>query len=178
LSPDVFTVRQAQGGDEDTLRTVRIEALIDAPEAFGSTLERELARTPEDWRRWMSPGCVFILYDEDTARGLVAGAAREDDPSVVQLMAMWVHPSLRGTGAAGALVAALVTWADAKGACEVQLRVVKANARACRLYEREGFRQFGSEIVRPRDGVVEIEMRKSLPVDDAAFVDEERNRWR
>lgn len=158
----MFTVRQARGGDEATLRAVRIEALTDAPDAFGSTLERELARTPEDWRRWMSPGSVFILYDKDTARGLVAGAAREDDPSVVQLMAMWVHPSLRGTGAAGALVAALAAWAGAQRAREVRLRVVKANARAHRLYEREGFRQFGGEIVRPRDGVVEIEMAKCV----------------
>jgi GNAT superfamily N-acetyltransferase len=156
----VFTVRQARGGDEDTLRAVRIEALTDAPEAFGSTLERELSRTPEDWGRWMSPGVVFILYDEDTARGLVAGAAREDDPAAIQLMAMWVHPSLRGSGAAGARVAALQRWASARGAREVQLRVVKANERARRFYEREGFRQFGEEIIRSRDGVVEIEMRR------------------
>jgi len=169
-----LSVRRAAAGDEPVVRALRLAALADAPEAFGSTLERELARTAEDWRRWMSPGSVFILYDEDTARGLVAGAAREDDPSVVQLMAMWVHPSLRGTGAAGALVAALVAWAGAKGAREVQLRVVKANARACRLYEREGFRQFGGEIVRPRDGVVEIEMRRSLAMDVA--VKDQRDR--
>src|SRR3954470_5331273 len=99
-----MNVRRAVAGDEAVLRDVRIEALRDAPEAFGSTLERELARTPEDWRRWMSPGAVFILHDAGCARGLVAGARREDDTSVIQLMAMWVHPSLRGSGAAGALV--------------------------------------------------------------------------
>ena len=38
----------------------------------------------------MSPGTVFILYDAGgQARGLVAGAAREDDPPAMQLMAMW-----------------------------------------------------------------------------------------
>ena len=158
----MFTVRQAQPGDEDTLRAVRIEALSDAPEAFGSTLERELARTSEDWRRWMSPGAVFILYDGDQACGLVAGAAREDDPAVVQLMAMWVHPSRRGSGAGGALVAALIDWARAQGAHEVQLRVVKTNQRARRLYEHQRFRPFGGDIVRPRDGIVEIDMRRPL----------------
>ena len=155
-----FAVRQAAPGDEDVLRNVRIEALTDAPDAFGSTLQRELARTPEDWRRWMSPGTVFILYDDGgQARGLAAGAARDDDPAAVQLMAMWVHPTLRGSGAAGALVAAVRAWASGRGAREVQLRVVRDNDRARRLYEREGFRQFGDEIIRPRDGVVEIEMR-------------------
>jgi len=160
-------VRQAQPGDEAVLRDVRIEALTDAPDAFGSTLERELARTPEDWRRWMSPGAVFILYDAGQARGLVAGASREDDPSVVQLMAMWVHPSLRGSGAAGMLVSALAAWAAATGAREIQLRVVKGNLRARRAYERHGFRVFGREIFRPRDGVLEVEMRVEAINDPA-----------
>lgn len=155
-------VRRAVAGDEATLRDVRLQALRDAPEAFGSTLERELARTDADWRRWMTPGAVFMCFDAGTARGLVAGAAREDDPSAVQLMAMWVDPALRGSGAADALVTALVDWAAAEGAREVRLRVVKANARACRLYERHGFRRLVDEIVRPRDGVVEVEMRRPV----------------
>jgi GNAT superfamily N-acetyltransferase len=145
-------------GDEAVLRDVRIAALTDAPEAFGSTLERELARTPEDWRRWMSPGTVFMLYDAGQARGLVAGAAREDDPSAIQLMAMWVDPALRGSGAADALITALVAWAVSASAREIRLRVVKENSRARRAYERHGFRPVGDEIIRPRDGVVEIEM--------------------
>ena len=155
-------VRRTVAGDEAVLRDVRLQALRDAPEAFGSTLERELARTPEDWRRWMSPGSVFILYHDDQPRGLVAGAAREDDPSAIQLMAMWVHPSLRGSGAARALVAALLAWASERGAREVRLRVVKANERARRFYEREGFRRFGDEIISPRDGIVEVEMQRTI----------------
>ena len=51
-----FRVRRAVMGDEGVLRALRIEALTEAPEAFGSTLERELARTTEDWRRWMALG--------------------------------------------------------------------------------------------------------------------------
>jgi GNAT superfamily N-acetyltransferase len=153
-------VRRAIPGDEATLRDVRLQALREAPEAFGSTLERELGRTPEDWRRWMAPGATFIFYEAGTARGLVAGARREDDAAVVQLMAMWVDPARRGSGAADALVSALLAWADGEGARAVSLRVVKANGRARRLYERHGFQLAGPEIIRPRDGVVEIEMQR------------------
>jgi GNAT superfamily N-acetyltransferase len=142
------------------LREVRLQALRDAPEAFGSTLERELARTDEDWRRWMAPGATFILYQSGTARGLVAGARREDDAAVVDLMAMWVDPALRGSGAADALVSALIAWAAAQGARDVRLRVVRSNDRARRLYERHAFTIVGPEMVRPRDGVVEIEMQR------------------
>jgi ribosomal protein S18 acetylase RimI-like enzyme len=155
-------VRRAAPGDEAVLREVRLQALRDAPDAFGSTLERELARTHEDWRRWMSPGAVFLLYDDGQVRGLVAGAAREDDSSAIQLMAMWVDPALRGAGAADALVSALLAWAAGEGGREVRLRVVKDNARALGVYERHGFRRVGPDIVRPRDGVVEVEMKLPL----------------
>ena len=43
-------IRRAVIGDEGVLRDLRVQALTDAPEAFGSTLEREMARTIEDWR--------------------------------------------------------------------------------------------------------------------------------
>ncbi len=68
-----FTIRRAGIGDESTLRRLRLEALTDAPEAFGSTYSRELARTTADWQRWFSPGVTFILDADDGARGLIAG---------------------------------------------------------------------------------------------------------
>ena len=159
---DATVVKRAVAGDEAALREVRLQALRDAPEAFGSTLERELARTGDDWRRWITPGATFILFESATARGLVAGSRREEDAAVVELMAMWVDPALRGSGAADALVSALVAWAAAEGAREVRLRVVKRNDRARRLYERHAFKTIGPEIIRPRDGVVEIEMQRRV----------------
>jgi len=37
-------VRRAQIGDEAVLRDLRLRAMLDAPDAFGSTYEREAAR--------------------------------------------------------------------------------------------------------------------------------------
>ena len=155
-----MVVRRAAIGDEPTLRALRLQALTDTPEAFGSTLERELARTTADWQRWMSPGATFILDASGAAKGLIAGAFDADHAGAVQLIAMWVDPALRGTGAADALVSALLAWAAVEGARAVRLRVVKANERAIRFYERHGFRASGPDIVRPRDGVLEIEMAR------------------
>jgi hypothetical protein len=53
--------RRAALGDEPVLRELRLQALSEAPDAFGSTYERELARTTSDWQRWLSPGVTFIL---------------------------------------------------------------------------------------------------------------------
>jgi len=155
-------VRQAVPGDEAALRAVRLRALRDAPTAFMSTIDRELDRTPEAWRRWMEPGVTFLLEasdDDAEPAGLVAGVQDAAEPDVAYLLAMWVDPSMRGTGAAGALVTALVAWAAALPATAVRLHVVETNVAARRLYEQHGFRPTGERIVRARDNVAEIEMQ-------------------
>lgn len=155
-------VRRAYVGDEPVLRELRLQAMTDAPDAFGSTYERELARTTADWRRWLFPGATFIVEISDTARGIVAGQRDTDDPDVVHLMAMWVHPTLRGTGAALALVAAVLEWARAENARIIRLDVMRANDRARRLYARAGFRVTGHESLRARDGQVEVQMERTV----------------
>ncbi|HYW72264.1 MAG TPA: GNAT family N-acetyltransferase [Pyrinomonadaceae bacterium] len=151
-------MRPAIVGDEPTLRELRLQALSEAPEAFGSTYERELARTTADWQRWLSPGITFILEQERVPRGLVAGAFDQEDPAVAYLLAMWVHPDLRGTGAADVLVTRLLNWAADRKARLVRLDVVASNQRARGLYGRHGFRVTGHQTIRERDGAVEVQM--------------------
>lgn len=155
-------VRRAVVGDEPNLRELRLQALSDAPDAFGSTYERELGRTLWDWRRWLSPGVTFILEGPEGASGIVAGSRDAGDPTIVRLMAMWVHPSIRGSGAGDALVAAVFSWAQAESARVVQLDVVGRNLRARRFYERNGFRLTGRENVRERDGEIEVQMERAV----------------
>lgn len=151
-------VRRAVAGDESILRRIRLEAMLDAPDAFGSNYERELQRTEADWRRWLSPGATFIL----DAGGIVAGVRDQVDAHVVHLMAMWLAPSLRGTGASDLLVAAVVAWGKAEGARCVRLEVIETNHRARRLYERCGFRPTGHETRREHDGRVEVRMERPV----------------
>ena len=154
------SVRRAALGDEAILRELRLEALCEAPDAFGSTYEREVARTTADWGRWMSPGVTFILSEPAGARGMVAGVRDETDPAVVHLMAMWVHPQIRGSGGADELVAAVIAWAESVGAKLVRLKVIQGNDRARHFYERMGFCPTGKEEVRERDGLIEVQMER------------------
>jgi ribosomal protein S18 acetylase RimI-like enzyme len=77
-------------------------------------------------------------------------------------MAMWVHPLLRQTGAADALVVALLTWALECKADRVRLMVISSNGRARGLYARHGFHPTGHQATRERDGAIEFEMERPL----------------
>jgi GNAT superfamily N-acetyltransferase len=153
-------VRRAVLGDEMILRELRLQALRDAPEAFGSTYERECGRTTAEWQQWLSPGATIVLYELTAARGMVAGLRDETDPAVVHLMAMWVHPAIRGSGGADELVSAVISWARSANAKLVRLKVIRGNDRARHFYERMGFRSTGHEGVRERDSVIEIQMER------------------
>ncbi len=156
-------VRKAVSGDEPILRRLRLAAMTDSPEAFGSSYEREAARTSDDWARWIANGSTFLA--ESTAgvpNGLAAAIPDRDDRAVVHLMAMWVGPDARGTGAADALIAAVVRWARAHGARTVRLAVEKQNARARRVYARNGFAATGRETAGTRPGMIEVEMEVEL----------------
>lgn len=159
---ETFRIRRAESGDEPLLRQIRLEALSEAPEAFGSTLDRERARTLVDWQKWLSPSATFVLETATGPKGIAAGVPDSTDPAVVHLMAMWVHPALRGSGAASALVQAVLAWAEGRGASSVRLDVVDGNDRARRLYERHGFEVTGQIAMRPRDSAREVQMERRI----------------
>jgi ribosomal protein S18 acetylase RimI-like enzyme len=155
-------VRRAIAGDEPILRALRLEAMSDAPEAFGSTYDREIARTAADWQRWVSTGATFIAEHAGMPKGIVAGTHDAADPAIAHLMAMWIHPDLRRSGAAGALVTAVLSWARETGARAVRLMVIQTNERARRCYENNGFLVTGNRSIRGRDGAIELEMERML----------------
>jgi ribosomal protein S18 acetylase RimI-like enzyme len=84
------------------------------------------------------------------------------DPSSIYLISMWVRPAARGSGAADALIGAVIAWAERQGASAVVLDVGQDNLRARRAYERHGFRATGHVWRRERDGVIEVHMRRPL----------------
>ena len=158
-----FEIRRAAAGDETALRSLRIQALSDAPSAFGSTLDRELARTPAEWTSWLSPNAIFFAESEAGAAGMAAGVRDAQTEGLVWLMAMWLHPDLRGSGAADRLVETVLSWSAEVGGERVRLDVVQTNAAAIRLYERHGFRRTGHAVTRARDGATEMRMERVLP---------------
>jgi pimeloyl-ACP methyl ester carboxylesterase/ribosomal protein S18 acetylase RimI-like enzyme len=139
-------VRRARAADWEALRDLRLHALADAPDAFASTLEAELAFPEAEWRRRAAGGPAsarFIARDGGADVGLAAIFAEPATPRRMHLVSMWVDPRHRRRGLARALVDQALRWAVERQAREVILWVVDGNSSARRLYERVGFRPTG-----------------------------------
>jgi GNAT superfamily N-acetyltransferase len=147
-------VRRAGTGDEDVVRSVRIAALTDAPDQFGSTLERELARDAEGWTDFVTRGALFLLERDGDAVGIAGGLPDGDE---LELVSMWVAPDARGTGGGDALVQAVIHWAGGRA---LVLGAIDGNEPARQLYERNGFVATGETWLRERDGATGFTMRR------------------
>ncbi|HEX2783869.1 MAG TPA: GNAT family N-acetyltransferase [Ilumatobacteraceae bacterium] len=160
-----FSVRRLEPQDHELLRAIRLRALSLEPHSFGSTFERESAFTEDTWRNRLRPaGNPHFARFDDSGQpiGLVAGMLDEEDHQIGGLVGMWVDQHARGTGTADALVTAIVEWAMAQGCVAVRLKVTDGNARAERMYHRNGFEHTGRTFIRGRDGFPEIEMERQL----------------
>jgi len=129
-------------------RDLRLRALRDAPDAFGSTLEAEAARTDEDWAQRATRAAVgdadqaWIAAHAEVACGLVWGKRVAED--TVEVFQMWVAPQARGLGAGRCLLEAVVAWARELGVARVCLGVTAGESAAARLYRSHGFRPVGA----------------------------------
>ncbi|CAM9526140.1 unnamed protein product [Ectocarpus fasciculatus] len=152
--------------DWERVKDIRLKALADAPDSFGSTFADESKLTDEQWMaRSLTPKAAqFIAYTDNGSRavGLIVGARNRDGPeSTAGLYSMWVAPDARGLQVGHALVETVKTWVKEQGVYDrILLDVSNNNTAAIRLYESCGFRPTGNEgtLPPPREHISEHEM--------------------
>jgi GNAT superfamily N-acetyltransferase len=146
----LLSVRRLTPADWRDYRELRLRALEDSPDAFGSLLEYEQPRADADWQQRVDgrAGSALqfpvVAVHAGAAVGLAWGRIDPAHPDVAHLYQMWVAPEHRRGGAGAMLLDAVINWARAAGARRVALRVTIGNSSATRLYTRAGF-QAGSE---------------------------------
>ncbi|GAB3871662.1 GNAT family N-acetyltransferase [Kibdelosporangium lantanae] len=140
-------VRPIGPDDWRTYRDIRLAALADAPMAFGSSLAREREFTESVWRRRLTTARTFLGYVADKPLAVAAGLVLPDGDA--ELIAVWAHPSARGTGLGEAVVRAVMTWAQAYP--RLWATVASTNPGAERLYARLGFERSGITQPNPHD---------------------------
>ena len=166
-----IVVRRVRATEGTQLRTLRLQALTDAPMAFGSMLADEQARPEQEWRERAATSAAgvdrvtFIAEHGALWVGSATSLLDESTPAerTAWVVGMWVHPDVRRRGVARALLSAVATWAGERGADVLQLHVTETNATAIGLYERLGFRASGQPQPLPHTpGVRENHMRCPL----------------
>lgn len=160
---------QLTAGDGPRLRSIRLRALRDAPDAFGATLEEASALAMETWSTQVVELPTFVAVKDDNDVGLVRCARDQSRIDTAWLISMWVAPDVRRTGVGAALVDLVIEWARTNGISRLLLDVADLNAPAIALYERKGFKPNGDvgALPAPRQHIREHQRELRLrTVDD------------
>lgn len=158
-----------------TYRDLRLRALAESPDAFGSTFEWESVRPDPEWARRLEAGArsptdlPLVARVGEEAVGLAWGRIRDTELDVAHLFQVWVAPEHRGRGIARMLLDVVVAWAREAGACHVALDVTCGDSSAMRLYTQAGFRPSGDpQPLRPGSPLLKQPMRLVLSAQTGA----------
>jgi ribosomal protein S18 acetylase RimI-like enzyme len=143
------TVRRLRADETTLLKTLRLRALAESPDAFGDSVAVARARPDSYWtemtRSVTEPDrhAMFLAEDAAAAVGIAFGLVDRERADRAHLGGMWVDPAARRRGAGRALVDAVLAWAHERRFRDIVLWVAEGNAEAAALYERAGFKRTG-----------------------------------
>ena len=145
-------------------RDVRLRALGESPDSFGTTLAEASARDESVWFKQLEEIATFVACEDGSDIGLVRGDAVKGRQEAAILLSLWVSNAARGRGVGEALIKAVQEWAREKGFEQLVLEVGDHNHSAIRLYERLGFVPTGrrTTLEPPREHITEHERALSL----------------
>jgi ribosomal protein S18 acetylase RimI-like enzyme len=121
------------------LRHIRLRALADAPDAFGSTYAEAVARPMATWSEQLENIATFVAVKDGKDVGLVRCVGDAHLHDTAWLISMWVAPEARGQGIGDALVDAVIEYVRSTGSTRLLLDVADDNRQAIALYARKGF---------------------------------------
>jgi ribosomal protein S18 acetylase RimI-like enzyme len=146
-------IRPLTHDDVSEYRALRLRALQEHPEAFGSSYEEGLAR-PEGWYMARIQDAahpadrLFGAFDNGVLIGTLGFSRleRSKDRHKGELWGMHVAQEATGRGVGRALLEAAIAYSRQQaGLIQVGLAVVSENARAVGLYQSLGFESYGRE---------------------------------
>jgi RimJ/RimL family protein N-acetyltransferase len=164
-------IRRLQHDDAQAYAALRREALLESPLVFASSPVDDLVSSPEAVREHLRRAPESAILGA-FHQGLVGAVGLYRDQHLkashkAHLWGMFVKPSHRRQGIASELLQAVLRYASAlPGVSWVHLGVSSASPDAQRLYERAGFRVWGTEPEALRhDGQTVVEHHMALRLE-------------
>jgi GNAT superfamily N-acetyltransferase len=162
-------IRRATGDDAATVAAIQVRSWRAAyaglmPQEYLDSLS--IPDRAARWREWIDslPGGVRVWLAEES-EGPVGfastGPSRDSEPvpGTAEVYALYLEPSVIGTGRGRELFGHAVDDLRAQGYQRAELWVLTGNDRAQRFYERAGWLADGSEKLEPFDEIVVPEVR-------------------
>ena len=150
-------IERLQLEDWMRLKKLRLAALSDSPDAFGSTLDSASKYSDTDWKNSIRDLPTFVAVKDHVDQGIVRCAPDKDDTSSLLLISMWVAPLARRSGLAEKLILVSLEWAQSKGYKQISLDVTDNNNAAIKLYGKLMFEPNGETgtLPFPREHITE-----------------------
>ena len=169
----MVNIRVFEAKEWNVYKNLRLSALADSPDAFGSTLAKETIRPDDEWSSRLALGVnssqdLPVLAEIDRQPiGLAWGRIDESNPDVANLYQVWVTPRHRRLRTGKMLLDAVISWASAKQARYLDLDVTCGDTPAVHLYTCAGFEPVGQpQPIRP--GTEQLSQRMRLKLKQGA----------
>jgi ribosomal protein S18 acetylase RimI-like enzyme len=153
-------------------KELRLAALKNEPQAFGSSYERESAYPDEEWQERLKEAAegkrhIFFARLDEKLVGMVAGGRdyEESNSNVAYIWGLYIDASLRRKGIAKLLMSkVLEELSKDRGIQTIRLEANVEQESAVKLYESLGFKKTQAFLRRMGNGLEhqEIEMQKRL----------------
>lgn len=162
-------VRAFQPHEWPLYRDLRLAALRDAPDAFGSTLAREEGIPEPEWSARLAAGAAspldqpLVAKDAGRPVGLAWVRIAANDLSTATIYQVWIHPEARRRGIGRLMLDTAIAWARDAGASAMELSVACGPESAIEFYRRAGFVEVGRpDLLRPDSHLLQQSMRRAL----------------
>ena len=149
--------------DWQVFRRIRLESLLDSPQAYTSTYTGMVDRPESFWRgrledaRQAEQSWMLFARAGGEVVGMTGAFRDAENPALATVVSVYVTPSARGRGTAAMLMTAILAALKEKGVQTARLNVTLGQDAALRLYQRHGF---------------QIVKRESAVMGDGKFHDE------
>jgi ribosomal protein S18 acetylase RimI-like enzyme/2-polyprenyl-3-methyl-5-hydroxy-6-metoxy-1,4-benzoquinol methylase len=127
-------------------KLLRLEALKNAPESFGSSYEEEVNWTDLDFQTALTKSDIFGIFVDNSLVSCAGfyslNSAKTKHCGVI--WGMYTRPECRGQGIASSLIQAIINHAKSR-VNQLHLTCVTSNLGAVAFYQKQGFKIYGTE---------------------------------